>query len=545
MNTKNKTKRLIITLVPLVIAVLVMAPRLASPQFGLFDDGLNYIQVEKIRGGDFSMSYDLQAGRFRPFYWLYFTLIYTLAGPNPFWFFFGHLIILLVLLIEIRSLMKSMGAKDEHILLTQCVFLFSVPIIENFYTLSKGDPLSLVFILASLLSFTKLQRSNQAPARVAYLALAFINGLFAIWAKETAYIMAPISAGWAGYVLLKRKDYTPWKVKSYALYFAAMVGAMGAFFLIRSFVGAPPVTGGTFTERYIFTWEAILSRIPRWMTLIAHYYHYLVPLAAIALLMMISKQKIEPDQGLDFFAWGLWLLAWIGSLLPWEYAEAYYLLAFSLGVAILVGLIAPHIPNLVQTAKPWIRWATLVMTALFALLFLVSLTHYRTHARAQLIFDRMNKEMLNITLQITPEDGHVFTNLEEKNEYVEEIQYFLVDFYGLTEIEYAHIDAEMLERLHLYPDGVVLMPYVDNMPRLLLRAGVDEDSAMLWNEIVLRNQGDRFVPVAQVHDQFRVINLNLPVVVCPLIGSIGFCNEPDPLFDTRVFSYGWDIYTIQ
>jgi len=119
------------------------------------------------------------------------------------------------------------------------------------------------------------------------------------------------------------------------------------------------------------------------------------------------------------------------------------------------------------------------------------------------------------------------------------------NFYTLTKIGYTHIDAETLERLHLYSDGVVLMPYVDNMPRLLLRAGVDEDSAMLWNEIVLRNQGDRFVPVAQVHDQFRVINLNLPVVVCPLIGSIGYCNDPDPLFDTRIFSYGWDIYTIQ
>ncbi len=544
MNTKTKTAYLM-ALLPLVIAVLVMAPRLASPQFGVMDDGLIYTEVQKIREGDLSMGYDLQAGRFRPLYWLYFTLIYTLAGSNPVWFFVGHLVILMILLIEIRSLMKSMRATDGAILLAQLVFLFSIPIIENFYTLSKGDPLSLVFILASLISFEKLKSTSRTTARVAYLALAFINGLFAIWAKETAYIMAPISAVWAGYALLRRKIYPKWKVQAYGLYFAAMAGAMGAFFLIRAAVGAPPVTGGTFTERYIFTWEAIFSRIPRWMTLFASYYHYLVPLAAMAGLILISKQRISPDDELDFFAWGLWLLAWVGALMPWEYARAYYLLAFSLGVSILVGLIAPYIRNLTQNPKPWIRRASLALTALFALLFLASLTHYRTHARAQLIFDLMNHEMLQIATQVTPEDGRVFVSLEEKKEYVEGIEYFLVDFYGLTEIEYTHIDVEALERLHWYPGGVVLMPTIENMPRLLVRAGVDEKFTMLWNEIVLRNQGDRFVPVAQVHDRFRVINLNLPVMACPLIGPTGYCEDPDPFFDTRVFSYGWNIFTIR
>lgn len=52
-------------------------------------------------------------------------------------------------------------------------------------------------------------------------------------------------------------------------------------------------------------------------------------------------------------------------------------------------------------------------------------------------------------------------------------------------------------------------------------------------------------PVDQVREEFRIINLNLPVVVCPLIGPRGFCQDPDPLFDTRLFSYGWDIYTIR
>lgn len=135
--------------------------------------------------------------------------------------------------------------------------------------------------------------------------------------------------------------------------------------------------------------------------------------------------------------------------------------------------------------------------------------------------------------------------MEERKEYVDEIEYFLVDFYGLSNIEYTHINVETLERLHWYSGGIVLMPYVNQMPRLLVQAGVDQKFTMLWNEIVLRNKGDRLEPVAQMREEFRIVNLNLPVIFCPLIGPIVFCDLPDPFFDTRMFSYGWDIYEIK
>jgi len=61
-----KTKNLILAIVPLVITILIMIPRLISPQFGFFDDGRMLVEVNKILQNDFSMSYDLQAGRFRP-----------------------------------------------------------------------------------------------------------------------------------------------------------------------------------------------------------------------------------------------------------------------------------------------------------------------------------------------------------------------------------------------------------------------------------------------------------------------------------------------
>jgi hypothetical protein len=153
--------------------------------------------------------------------------------------------------------------------------------------------------------------------------------------------------------------------------------------------------------------------------------------------------------------------------------------------------------------------------------------------------------MLEAAVKIIPIEGRVFSSFEEIVEYVEGIEYFLVDFYGLSGIDYTHINVQTLERLHWYPGGIVLMPYVNNMPSLLVRAGVDEEFTMLWNEIILRNQGNRLIPLVELREEFRVINLNLPVIFCPLVGPRGYCQNPDPFFDTRLFSYGWDIYQIQ
>jgi len=543
--TQKQRKSILIALLPLLIAVLIMIPRLRSPQFGVMDDAYIYVEVQKILDGDLSMNYDLLAGRFRPLYWLHFTLMYLLAGPNPFWFFFSYLIILLILLIEIRFLMQFQRAKDWQILLTSLVFIFSIPIIENFYTLSKGDPLSLVFILASLLCFEKLKIAQVKRKRWLLAALAFITGLFAIWVKETAYIMAPISACWLGYAFLKRKKHASWNFKAYLIYFLCMAASMGAFFLIRVLFGATAVTGGSFTVRYDFSLEGLIERIPRWMTLFTSYYHYLAPFALLVLMVIFSPGSLDEEQKQHTFSWGIWLIAWIAALLPWEYARAYYLLAFSLGVAILIGFFAPMIMEKIKHARIAARYVSAGLSILFSLLFIASLTHYRTHAKAQLVFDRLNFQMLEATRDIVPEDGVVFSSYEEKVEYVEGIEYFLKDFFGLSQIDYDYISVETLEKLHWYSDGVVIMPYVNNMPSLLVRAGVDKEFTMLWNEIVLRNQGDHLTPVTQLRDGFQINNLNLQVVFCPLVGTRGFCTNPDPLFDTRTFSYGWDIFKIK
>src|SRR5258708_25101080 len=66
-------------------AVAIMTPRLASPQFGLLDDGVTITVAERFARDPLFLA-DLEAarGRFRPASWLYYLAQYPLLGTAPF-----------------------------------------------------------------------------------------------------------------------------------------------------------------------------------------------------------------------------------------------------------------------------------------------------------------------------------------------------------------------------------------------------------------------------------------------------------------------------
>ncbi len=541
----KKIKSLLFAILPLVIAVLIMTPRLTSAQFGFLDDGYILNEVREILSGDFSMRLDLEAGRFRPFYWLYFTLIYALAGPNPFWFFFGHLIILLILIVEIRFLMHLIGANDWQTLLTSILFLFSIPIIENFYTLSKGETLQLVFLLAALIWLEKLKASTQKVTTWTYAVLAVISVLSAILAKETSYILMPLVILWAAYVIYQRRTLSPQERRAYLIFLGATLTATALYFLFRAVWGAPPAAGGTYTGRYAFSLMSFLSRVPRWLTLYVFYFHYLLPMVVIVMIFLFNKTFENVRLRHNLFYWGGWILAWSVGFLPWEYAEVYYLLPFSVGVSIVAGLLSPHIQYRIKSGTKFTRWLMSSLSILFTLLFLASLTHYRTHALAQLTFDRMNKQMMTYTKEILPEDGDLIMGVNTYNEYFQNMGHFLIDQDGMTELTFDFVSLEILSGMDSRSDAILLLPHIENQPNLLLRAGVEEAFTMAWVEEIHQTMEGRLLAITHFRGGFRINNINLPVIACPLLGNRGFCANPDPFFDSRTFSYGWDLYLIR
>lgn len=541
----DKTKKLILFFIPFILVVVIMLPRLISPQFGFFDDASMLTQSRNFLQGDFSMGHDKQAGRFRPIYWLYYTLIYSFAGYQPFWYFFGNLIIFLILVYQIRVLMKDMNCSNWQILLGSVVFVFSMPIIENFYTLSKGEPLQLVFLLASIIAFEKLKLEKQNRNMWFFGILSSISILFATMVKETTIVMIPITILWVAILCLFREVSFSKERKAYLIFAGAVIFGVVMYFLFRTIFGAPPPTGGTYTNRYLLSLKTLIETLARWMTLFAFYFHYLIPLGAAIILVFIFKNTVDKRALLDIYRWITWCLLWFAILIPWSYAELYFLLPFGLGSAIVIGLIIPHIVKAIKQSQKFARVTLITLSVITGILFLLSLPNYITDANTQLTFDQINQQMLVYAVKYIPQDGTAYTNIESSNEYSERLEQTLKEHNSRTDITYGNIDSQRLNSLVDETGVIILMPYIINQPRLTVRAGVEEVYQTRWNERMLEETRDARVHLNSFSNRFRLLNVNLPILICPILGEIGFCENPDPIIDTRIFTYGWEVIQIK
>lgn len=521
-----------------------MLPRLISPQFGFFDDARTLSQSQKFLSGDFSMSHDLQAGRFRPLHWLYFAFIYLFAGYHPFWYFLGNLFLLFILLIEIRALIKKMGGTEWQILLTSLVFLLSMPLIENFYTLSKGEPLQLTLLLAGVLTLPSPEKPKKSPIWVSTL-LATLCFLLANMVKETAVAMVPITFLWAMYLTLTKDSDIKNEQKWYWSLFAASVIATLLYFGLRAVFGVPFLTGGTYANRYLVDLGALLQKALRWTTQLAFYFHYMIPLILLLVVLIINKSHQIKERSFEIFKWGIWWILWIMILVPWEYAELYYLLPFAFGSAFLIGIASNPILDTIRRQIGRVRVLTIILSVMGILLFLLTLPNYRTDAKTQLTFDKINAEMLSNLVKVTPNDATIYLNVETSNEYSEKVEAFLRDHYQKSDLEYSNLNAELMDELLDHTGAFVAVPSIDNQPNLTVRAGVEEAYQKPWNEKFLENTEGHRQLIGTYQDAFRLSNINLPALLCPLGIRAGFCADPDPIFDFRTLTYGWEIYRIR
>jgi len=537
-------RKILIILIPFLIVTLIMLPRLVSPQFGFFDDARMLAQSKDLLQGDFSMSHDKQAGRFRPAYWLYYTAIYLVAGYRPFWFFIGHLLLFYILLLELRLILNEMGFSDLQVLITSLIFVLTMPIIENFYTLSKGEPLQLVFILgAVILSY---RGESQKRINLQRILLPALCNLLAIMVKETAIVMLPIFTLWAAIDFLRREPDSKKAFRSSLSLLFAAVFAVAVYFLLRSIWGATALLGGSYTDRYLFVTTSIIQKVLRWSTQFAFYFHYLIPIILLVILLFFfDKNSFTVKEKRLIAFWSSWSLFWFGILIPWEYAELYYLLPFGFGVSILIGIVIPPVIRSVNANQNFKGSLLAGLGIIAGILFILTMPNYVTDAKTQMTFDRVNQDMLDFITGNTSQDAAIYINIQTSNEYSEKLEVYLREHFQLTDITYGNINAERMEKINDQTGAIILMPFIKNQPRLTVRAGVEEIYQQQWNDKLLETTESNREPLKTFEETFRISNINLPVLLCPVLGNRGFCENPDPIIDTRLFNYGWEIFTIK
>ena len=95
---------------PLALAVIVMLPRLASPQLGLLDDGLTLHTGRELSGRWGSvLTLIPETGRFFPASWLVHCVVFIVAGARPLALFTFNVLLLAGLLAVLWRLVRWSG----------------------------------------------------------------------------------------------------------------------------------------------------------------------------------------------------------------------------------------------------------------------------------------------------------------------------------------------------------------------------------------------------------------------------------------------------
>jgi hypothetical protein len=533
-----------------VIAILIMLPRLASPQFGLLDDG-NSLRIARLLAAGQWRLQDVAGGRSRPLYWLFWSLPYLLAGPNPFWYFLANLASLIALVSCVFMLGRSVGMGVLPSWLAAVTFLLTGPVIENFYTLSKGEPIQLLLILMALILALKSSELPRSRARLAaWVSIPILTFLAGI-TKETVLVMIPISLVWLVAASLKASS-ARW-IDRGALR-AALIGfgIGGVCFLgYRLATVAPGLLGGGYASGFEFSTTRILDSGARWMAWLLRDFLFLLPLAFLPIVW--GRRSAGPSRKDILLGSLIWMAGWLAIFLPWLFVAEYYLLPFSLGAAFFAAvLLGDAITTIRRRAPTWT--ITTALLILSALLFSANLANFWTVGSLQLAVDKANAAVVDDLAQHVPHGGTIIVNIQEPTEYVSQMGLHLSELYNRADVRVTHLNPDTLPTVDQSGDVFVAAPYIENQLLFSDRLGVNEPDVREWNESIADFLQMSSEEIYRQRADVRLLAIDPARVFCPVfaggqaaglpIGSILRYCQGGGLIDRQVFSYGWDVYRL-
>jgi hypothetical protein len=536
---------------PLILCLVLMLPRLISPHFGLFDDGKTIIAAKEMGKNLSYFTFEAAEGRFRPVYWLYFSSLDWIFGTNPFWFFMGNTV-LLVLATWLLMVFTQMVTKNRtQTWITGMFFVLSGPIIENFYTLSKGEPLQVILILLSMLSSAWLVQTKTLWKRTLYVILGLLTAVSALAVKETAIVMIPISLTWLllawirGRRVQEKDSKVVWgKLASGVLFVISSISA-GIFLILRRVMINAVMTEGYYTNDYAIQLEPIKASLVRWSGWLLRDFLFLLPLILVAILWLIVNKK-STDRGFIIEAI-IWMGGWAAIYLPWYFMAEYYMLPFTVGAAILLGAIFEIVREALTKSQGWFHWVTVGCLAASIVLFGITIFNNASNAGIQLVVDAANAKMLKNLVNIAPQGSYVMVNIQEPNEYSNQIPMYINTILERPDIKLDYFRSQPpLSTAHGGTGhNLIITPVVKNQPILTVRMGVVEPTLEIWLSLLDNYKIlDNWQVVSSSQYQFPLLIVDFSRIFCPFLKGRNFCGRTAPLLDTREFSYGWKIYEL-
>jgi hypothetical protein len=529
---------------PLLVCVLIMLPRLISPQFGLMDDGRGMVIAKGIMHGKWDLNWDFEAGRLRPVYWAAFAFWYMLADGHAFWYFLGNLIVFSGTTWMLIRIVVELGGSRLQAWASAMFFVLSTPVIENVYSLSKAENLQLFLLCAAIWLVVIALKVDTRFKYWLLLLGAFLLVQMACFTKESTLIMIPISLVWwlIAWIGIKRH----YSAAIYAEKIARRISlvsilAGGIYLLARYIFFSSKIIGGGQSSSFSFEGSQILSGLVRWGGWLLRDFTWLAPMSLVVLAWCLIKKR-GPKSRLWIFA-GVWMFAWLGLYIPWYFGAEYYLLPFAAGVAVFSGVLLVEILELLR--EPGLAWkaAGYITLGLTCLLMLLTLANSATDASVQLAQDAANSRVMEFVAENAPQGSTVLVNIQVANEYIEQMEFLLNYMYGRTDLQFDDYQAQDLSVLAVqYPAVYVLVAEMQNQPKLTVRMGFIEDSLNIWNSKLLPKL-DSWKKAFQVRRDPSLLIVDFPRLLCPVISRESYCSADGRLVDYENFHYGWTVYT--
>ena len=522
-----------------------MAPRILHAEFGLFDDANSISVARQTWSGEWDWRQDVgQFGRFRPVYWLGFSILYPLARDQSTGYFVGNLLLLsLTVLLLSGSLLRVTG-KPLAAGVAGMAFVLGGPTIEATYTLSKPELLQTFLIVGAGAAIVLAPGAPQRVVRWAGAALAALLVLLAALTKETTGVLLIISPVWLAMAwLVNRGPRGNPRNTEMALDFM-LACSLGIVVAVVLALGSSPSVVSAAGPRANFglSWPSMAAKASIWLDLIVRDWLYLVPCVIAAALGLVASRR--PSRVPLMLGAGVWMAIWFGMYLPYRFTPEYYLLPFSLGASVLAGLLVLQVS---ETLPRQSRATSILMwigMAVGAILFLLTIPNNLSNGAIQIAVDEANADMLRFVAREAPGGARVLVNLRTDSEYVPHMGPMLDMVHGRPDL---HVQPYPTDGSPPSDDGrptLIVSPFMENIPYPVVRLGVPEAESRSWEEALQQELGGRLRLQGETRSNARLFIVDAPRLVCLAWREMDYCQRRNTPFDTRRFSAGWKIYAL-
>ena len=484
------------------------------------------------------LKFDGINNRFRPIYWMPFAIISFLVGDRAFWYFLVNTAVLCVTTVALVAFVRRAGMTHAQAWASGTLFVLSGPVIENFYTLSKGEWLQVMFIALSLLTISAYDESTSKRWQTGIVTGSAFLLLLAMGSKETSMVMLPIGMTWFGIAWIWSRSSQTDKFGWRRGYLLSSILASAAYLVLRFAFTSSVVETSGYTERFVISIGQLIASGVRWAGWLICDFSYLAGIYLICTVVLIRRQKIAYIQTMVDMS--VWMAAWIVVYLPWNFMTEYYMLPFALGATIFVG-------SVLGDSSIWRVRSTQMIGSFSIALIVVTVINNCTSARIQLTVDSINDQLMNAVSSLPPQST-VLINIQSQNEYSDQIPLQLEARFGRDDLIVELFD----------PDGglpgicqpgycFIITPVVKNQPLMTVRMGVFEPTQDDWNDdlqIYLKNLSGWEKDQVLI-DSFQMLTVDFPRLFCGLIETRAFCATPSPFLDTRQFQYGWIVFKLE